>query len=524
MTDETRPAPYPRGRFAPAPEEHHAADLTVRGSLPPDLDGRYLRNGPNLLPGEGTGHWSTGHGMLHGIRLRDGRAEWYRNRWVRTRELEGHPFIRADHTVDLTATPAGTHVIRHAGTVLALCGAGLPYWVTDSLETVGPYDFEGRLSTAMTAHPKRDPVTGELHLFGTGLAPPYLTYHRVTADGLLLDSRPVEVPGPTMMHDFAVTEHHIVWMDLPVVLAPSLAGLGGLPYRWDETYGARLGVMSRTPGRTDVRWYDIDPCYVSHVGNAYEDTRGRVVLDAVRYDRAGFLRTWTDIGGPAGPGGLVGPAGAASPVGPMGPLAPVGPAGPVWGGEPDPGSRVPAVLHRWTLDPATGGVTESPLDDRAAEFPTHNETLTGRPNRYLYTVSGHGIAKHDLTRRTGVAYEPSGSRYAGEAVFVPAADGTGEDEGWLLSLVSNDEGEAGELLVLDATDLSVQAVVELPRPVPAGFHGSWLPEPAHRLGTPTSGGGVSSSAGPLGPAGTLHPARVADGKKRDSGSPAPHCS
>ncbi|MFI9052402.1 carotenoid oxygenase family protein [Streptomyces sp. NPDC053427] len=450
MADETTLPLYLRGRFAPVSEEHRAGALTVRGCLPPDLDGRYLRNGPNPLPGEDKGHWFTGSGMLHGIRLRAGRAEWYRNRWVRTRELDGHPLLRADGTVDLAATPANTHVIRHAGTVLALCEAGLPHWVTPSLETVGPYDFEGRLTTAMTAHPKVDPDSGELHLFGAGVTPPYVTYHRVTAEGLLLDSRPVDVPGPTLMHDFALTEHHIVWMDLPVVLDPALAARGGPPYRWEEAYGARLGVMSRAPGSTDVRWYTIDPCYVFHVGNAYEDAEGRIVLDTVRYDRAGFQRTWTDIGG----------FGA--------------------GREPGPAvrSRAASVLHRWTLDPATGGVTETRLGDRAAEFPTHNENLTGRPNRYLYTVSDEGITKHDLALRADRIHETPGSRYPGEAVFVPAADGTGEDEGWLLSLVSYEDAGAGELLVLDATDLTVQAVVELPYPVPAGFHGSWLPEPA----------------------------------------------
>ncbi|MER5516713.1 carotenoid oxygenase family protein [Streptomyces sp. NPDC002763] len=448
MTEETTLPLYLRGRFAPVPEEHSAHDLTVRGTLPPDLDGRYLRNGPNPLPGEDKGHWFTGPGMLHGIRLRDGHAEWYRNRWIRTRELEGHPFVRADGSVDLAATPGNTHVIRHADTVLALCEVGLPYWVTPSLETVGPYDFGGRLTTSMTAHPKEDPITGELHLFGTGFAPPYLTYHRVTAEGELLDSRPIAVPGPTMMHDFAITEHHIVWMDLPVVFDPDLAGRGGMPYRWDDGYGARLGIMSRTPGSTDVRWFDIDPCYVFHVGNAHEDGRGRIVLDAVRYDRLGFDHAWGDIGGPTGPAVV-----------------------------PEPGhTGATAVLYRWALDPATGQVTESQLDDRDAEFPTHNETLTGRANRYLYTVSGDGIAKHDLTGGGSELHATPGTRYAGEAVFVPAADGRSEDEGWLLSLVSNDDGEAGELLVLDARELSVQAVVELPYAVPAGFHGSWLPE------------------------------------------------
>ncbi|MFC5219783.1 carotenoid oxygenase family protein [Streptomyces coerulescens] len=453
MTDETTPPLYLRGRFAPVPDEHSAAGLTVRGSLPPELDGRYLRNGPNPLPGEDKGHWFAGPGMLHGIRLSDGRAEWYRNRWVRTRELEGHPFIRPDLSVDLAATPANTHVIRHAGIVLALCEVGLPYWVTPSLKTVGPYDFFGRLTTAMTAHPKEDPVTGELHLFGTGFTPPYLTYHRVTAEGDLLDSRPIEVPGPTMMHDFAITEHHIVWLDLPVVFDPELAGGGGMPYRWDDAYGARLGVMSRTPGSTDVRWYDVDPCYVFHVGNAHEDVHGRILLDAVRYDPDAFRRSWSDIGGPTSPGR---PAGAREPL----------------------HSGAPSVLHRWILDPATGQVTETQLNDRAAEFPTHNETLTGRFHRYPYTVSDDGITKHDLARHTAHTHETPSSRYAGEAVFVPAADSAGEDEGWLLSLVSDDHGAAGELLVLDARELAVQAVVELPLPVPAGFHGSWLPEPS----------------------------------------------
>ncbi|MFD8215086.1 carotenoid oxygenase family protein [Streptomyces sp. NPDC059697] len=357
MTNETALPLYLRGRFAPVPKEHSAADLTVRGSLPPDLDGRYLRNGPNPLPGQDEGHWFTGPGMLHGIRLRNGRAEWYRNRWIRTRQLDGHPFIRADFTVDLAATPANTHVIRHADTVLAPCEVGLPYWVTPELETVGPYDFGGRLTTAMTAHPKEDPVTGELHLFGAGFAPPYLTYHRVTADGLLLDSRPVDVQGPTMMHDFAITEHHIVWMDLPVVFDPALAGSGGgMPYRWDEEYGARLGVMSRTPGSTDVRWYDVDPCYVFHVGNAYEDTRRRIVLDAVRYDRAGFQHTWSDIGGSTGASG---------------------PSGLVVVREPGH-SQASAVLHRWTLAPATGRAYARGGDEPARLRPRRRGRGAGR--------------------------------------------------------------------------------------------------------------------------------------------------
>ncbi|MFJ5265555.1 carotenoid oxygenase family protein [Streptomyces sp. NPDC088387] len=137
---------------------------------------------------------------------------------------------------------------------------------------------------------------GHRHLFGISFAPPYLPCHRVTPKGLLVDSRPVEAPGPTMMHDFAITEHHIVRMDLPVVFDP-LARRGGMSYRWDNGYGARLGTMSRTPGSTDVRWYDIDPRYLFHVATPMK-TRRRIVLDAAFYDHDGFQRTWSDIGGP----------------------------------------------------------------------------------------------------------------------------------------------------------------------------------------------------------------------------------
>jgi carotenoid cleavage dioxygenase len=280
-----KPAAWLDGHLAPVPDETDAYNLRVTGTLPPGLTGRYFRNGPNPKPGEPSGHWFTGHGMLHGVRLRDGRAEWYRNRWVQTEAFtEGKPFVRDDYSFDRRAVRANTHVVPHAGKIWALVENGFPYEVTPELGTAGPCDFGGRLTTARTAHPKEDPVTGDLLFFGYGVFPPYLTYHRLSADGTLVESREVEVPGPTMMHDFAITEHHVVWLDLPVVfdLDMALAGTSGLPYRWDDGYGARLGVMPRD-GSGGVRWFDVDPCYVFHVGNAHEDAAGRIVLDGARY-------------------------------------------------------------------------------------------------------------------------------------------------------------------------------------------------------------------------------------------------
>jgi carotenoid cleavage dioxygenase len=201
--------------------------------------------------------------------------------------------------------------------------------------------------------------------------------------------------------------------------------------------------MPRASG--PVRWFDVDPCFVYHVANAHEDQHGRVVLDAARYGPDEFRASWSGMGGTTD----------------------------------GPGTAGGATLHRWVLDPATGTVTEGPLDDRAVEFPTHDDELTGLGNRYVYAVSPTAIVKYDVVQEKSIALELDSEFAPGEAVFVPASDRRGEDEGWLLSLVSDRSGKGTELLVLDATDLSRTASVTLPRRVPAGFHGSWIPDSPH---------------------------------------------
>lgn len=451
-TDTARPL-YLTGNLAPVSDEVDAFDLPVTGALPPELTGRYFRNGPNPLPGEDRGHWFAGHGMVHGIRIAGGRARWYRNRWVRTRLLDRVRTGR-DGPRELAVNPANTHVIEHAGRLLALCESGLPYALTPELDTVGPCDFGGRLTTAMTAHPKEDPVTGQLHFFGYGVVPPYLTYHRLAADGSLEHSSTVDVPGPTMMHDFAVTRRHVVWLDLPVTFHRDLVG-SGMPFQWDDGYGARLGVMGHDGG--PVRWFDVEPCYVFHVGNAREDEAGRIVLDVVRYDERAWTRVWPRLGGDAAGRHGIGPAAVAAGLG-------------------------VSRLYRWTIDPATGTVGEEPLDDRLVEFPTVDDARVGRDNRYLYAVADDSataaVVKYDVRDGATSTYELGTDRVAGEAVFVPAEGGRGEDDGWLLSIVTDRSGTSSDLLVLDASDLSAApvAAVHLPRGVPAGFHGSWIPD------------------------------------------------
>ncbi len=249
ITDDV-PAQLPahlRGNWAPVRDERTLTDLRVTGAIPPELDGRYVRNGANPITGW-SDHPFLGDGMLHGIRLREGRAEWYRNRYVHTPFIDdpAKPVIDLESgLMDMAASKANTNIVGHAGRLLALEEGHFPYVVDGHLETLGSIDFGGALAGPFTAHPKICPATGEMLAFGYSFLEPYLTYHRVSADGRLVQSEPITVGAPTMMHDFNVTRNHIVIMDLPAVFDLELAIRGEMPITWGRDHAARLGVMPR---------------------------------------------------------------------------------------------------------------------------------------------------------------------------------------------------------------------------------------------------------------------------------------
>jgi carotenoid cleavage dioxygenase len=428
------------GNYAPVSREITAERLSVRGAIPRELSGRYLRNGPNPRAGASS-HWFFGDGMIHGVELGGGSVRWYRNRWVRTKTfLEGAAVVSPSGDVDRTAGPANTHVIEHAGRIFALVESSYPTELTHDLDTVGVCDFDGKLRTAMTAHPKRCPRTGELHFFGYGFLPPYLTYHVLDAGGRLIRSEEIHVAGATMIHDFAITDRHAIFMDLPVCFDLERALRGSMPYRWDDAYGARLGVMPRDGNAADTRWYEIAPCYVFHPMNAHEDGAGKIVIDVARYETL-----WRDTA-----------------------------------------DRFDAArLHRFTIDTTVGRVVETPLDDRAIEFPRVDERRTGNANRYGYAVANPGggvnqpatkLLKYDLSSGRVDEHDFGPGRVPGEGVFAPASDRAGEDEGWVMTYVYDVADDTSDFVVLDAQRFTTPpvAVVRLPQRVPYGFHGSWI--------------------------------------------------
>ena len=278
------------------------------------------------------------------------------------------------------------------------------------------------------------------------------------------------------MHDFALTERHVVILDLPVTFdigtatadvprlaRPLVRGLlnriigrnpvpepliafaarggdtgGTLPYRWNPDYPARIGVLPRDGDGDAVRWFEIEPCYVFHTLNAYDDG-DRVVLDVVRHPRM-FDTVLTG---------------------------------------PDEG---PAPLARITLDRATGRVHEHGVDQRSQEFPRHDERLTGRRHRYGWAIGfedgamGDTVLRHDLDAGTTASRTLGAGPEASESCFVPDPDGSDEGDGVLLGYVHDRAEGRSHLRVLDAATLEDVAAVHLPGRVPAGFHGNWVPE------------------------------------------------
>lgn len=423
------------GNFAPVYEETTETQLSVTGSIPPELNGRYFRNGANPKSGE-SAHWFLGNGMLHGVELAAGKANWYRNRYVQTPVLTGGELDPIQSMMDKTQSLANTHVISHAGRILALEEGHWPFEIAPNLDTVGPYNFDGKLETGMTAHPKICPDTGELLFFAYGMMPPYLTYHRATADGQLVQSEVIEVPGATMVHDFNVTRNYNIFMDLPLVWNLEAAASGGLPIQWSDDYGARLGVMPREGTNADVVWYDIDPCYVYHPLNAYEEGQS-IVIDVCRMAHS------------------------------MKPGSP----------------EVNPVFWRWTIDLAQGRVSERQLDEHAVEFPRVPDAVVGHKHRYGYMAEFGGgqptavaFRKYDVETGATSAHQLPAGCAGGEPVFAPAEGATSEDDGYLMSFVYDAAENRSDLYIVDAADMEKEpvAIVHLPVRVPAGFHGSWI--------------------------------------------------
>jgi carotenoid cleavage dioxygenase len=384
--------------------------------------------------------------MVHGVRLEEGRAVWYRNRWVGTTlHTNGLEFIEAG-VPGRDMNQSNVSVFQHGGRLLTSGEVGWPYELApDDMATVGPWDFDGRLTTAMTAHPKIDPDTGQMHFFGYGFADPLLTYHVADADGVLVHSEPVAIDAPVMIHDFAITDRDAVFWIGPVMfgIVPDMVD-PSFPFHWDPDGPSRVGIMPLGGPASAMRWVDVDPFMVFHGLNAHRD--GDDVVVQVHKLPSAF--------------------------GPDGDL----PA---------------SFLHEWRVD--TSGdrlrLREQPLSDVDMDMPTIDRRRTGRPVRHGWFVTHDrdgpyggfefaGLNHLDLRTGRDDRWEPGEMERANEAFFVPDGDRADEGEGWLLSYLYDRTTDRSSLGIFDAQAVADGPVarVHLPARVPYGFHGLWVPD------------------------------------------------
>jgi carotenoid cleavage dioxygenase len=463
--------PYLEGNFSPVKTEIAVDSLETIGKIPEELNGLYVRNGPNPHHQPlNSYHWFDGDGMIHGVQFHNGAAS-YVNRYVNTeclvkeREagrslwhgLAGRPNIRQllfPPCGIRQKNPANTGLVWHAGKLLALWEVGAPYQVSvPDLKTLGPLDY-GLPVKSFTAHPKIDPVRNEMRFFGMSLGRyPTLQYGVIDQHDQLKHSAHIYLPNNTFMHDFAITRDFTIFLDLPYDFSLKTMVMKGIPFEFHHDRASRFGIMPRLGKANNIKWFEDDPCFIYHTLNAFEshdeDGNVEVILQACRM-----------------PKGVLGSSAESQIV------------------DDDVGR-----LHQWTFNLSTGNVSSEALDDRPCDMPRVNDALLGTQTRYGYTsevfmgsVHGSplftGVTKHDFKYGASSQFQFGQDCFGGESVFVQrTSSSTSDDDGWLINIVYNAQSKTSEVVIIDALSLDAVPVARVPLPqrVPFGFHGTWVP-------------------------------------------------
>ena len=450
--------------------------LPMEGALPPDLEGTLFRVGP------GDGADTSLPGALHAVELRDGRAV---------------SVLHRDSAAD-----AG--IFWHAGSLLALPEAGVPSQYTRALE---PEEFTGGLTVPIASHAHRVAADGSRVLFAVDDGPEaerdgaavFLRLGEWDARSALRHAQSVELERATWQHDVGVTESHVVFIESPTrrlsvpdAGAPGADGGGDveaapvrprIPFGWVPGTEGWVGVVPRSGDGTMVRWFRVDPCLVTHVLGAWDVQSDRsagvgrpggddpsIVLYVCRYDAP-------EAGQPVDRDRSV----VAGGVG----LSAIGGSLP--------------LLERWVL--LGDRLDRTQIDERHVEYPRIDPQCEGAACRYGYAVevawgrdleaaaradtdmSPVGLLKYDLARDESAAWRPAAGAAVREPLFVRAADGHNDEEGWLLCLVDDPDRGATDLVVLDASSFGRQgpeAVIHLPVRLPLRAHGEWVPADRYR--------------------------------------------
>lgn len=491
MDPPLRPSVDPRyvlsDNFAPVDELPPTQCQVVEGFLPTCLNGAYIRNGPNpqFLP-RGPYHLFDGDGMLHSIRISDGKATLC-SRYVKTYKytvenkngfsvvpnvfsgFNGLTASAARGALAAARMVAGqfnpVNGIGLANTSLALIGgklyalgeSDLPYAVkvaeNGDIFTQGRNDFDGKLFMSMTAHPKIDPDTGEAFAFRYGPMPPFLTFFRINADGTKQPDVPIfSMTSPSFLHDFAITKKYAIFPEIQIGMNPMEMLAGGSPVGANPGKVPRLGVIPRyAKDESEMRWFDVPGFNIVHAINGWDEDDGdTIVLVAPNILSVEHTLERMDL--------------------------------------------IHASVEKVKIDLKTGMVSRHPVSTRNLDFAVINPAYLGKKNKYVYAAIGDpmpkisGVVKLDVSVSDGdrcdciVASRLYGEGcFGGEPFFVakepgnPSAD---EDDGYVMSYVHNEKTGESRFLVMDAKspNLDIVAAVKLSRRVPYGFHGLFVRE------------------------------------------------
>lgn len=456
------------GNNAPIDREDCYEDLPVIGAVPVDLNGLYVRNGPNArFTPDWRYHAYDGDGMLHAVRFDHGRVT-YRNRWIETRALkeelaEGRPLwkglkepLRQDRPDEPLKNTSNTDVKYHAGRLITMWyRSGMPYAIDpNSLDTLGPADFGGEISR-ISAHSRPDEHTGELLWFDYGHTEPYLRYGVIGPDRKPRHRIEIPLQQLGLPHDMALTERWTILHDFPLRPDPEALKAGRYKVRFNPDEPTRFALVPRYGHASEVRWFSASPTYLLHVVNAWEED-DEVVMVGTPY--------------------RVHP----------------GPDG-----RPD-ARRLEQTIHfrqrdfmlyEWRFDLRTGQTRERVIDDVLnTEFPVINSFYQGRKNRWSYNIvfppGGReeprfpGLVKYDLSTGGYIAYSAGPRWFYNEPGFAPRDHPRSEDDGYLVLLAWDPQAGRSEIQIFDCLGSRLAdgpiARLPLPRRVPNGFHATFV--------------------------------------------------